>query len=201
MVATVTVNEITGTAGGKVYTPISNRVRLFSADQATDQGTPQTTNPVIIPASGDYYSYWKAICLDLAGAGFIISNIRHYSAGDINWTWGTGGGIRRGNRDSGDIGCPDANYQEASGLSVGHGAGISGDAIEDAINGHAYYNAQSVPVSDLNTDLSGSPPVVDAGPHTVAEKTNHIVVQVKVDDDAVQGAQTPKQFTWEYDEQ
>lgn len=195
----MTVNEITGPSGSKVYTPITNRVRLFAADQATDQVTPQTTNPVVIPASTPpfYYSYWKAICLDLAGAGFTITNIRHYSNGDINWSWGTGGEIRRGNRDSGDIGCPDASYQQAGGS-----AGQYGYAIEDAVgsNGHAYYKSQTTPTADLNADLSASPPVVDAGPHTVAEKTKHIVVQIKVDSDAVQGLQTPKQLTWEYDE-
>jgi hypothetical protein len=197
MVATVTVNEITGTSGSKVYTPITNRVRLFSDDVATNQSTPQTTNPVVIPTSGFNYSYWKAVCLDLAGSGFTINNIRHYSAGDINWTFGTGGQLRRGNRDAGDMGCPDASYQQASGS-----AGVTGYAIEDASgsNGHAYYKSQTTPIADVNADLVGSPPVIDSTSHTSAEKTKHVVLQVKVFTDATQGTQTAKTLTWKYDE-
>lgn len=198
MPAVVTVQEITGDPGSKVYTSITDRVRLFSDDVATNQVTPQTTNAVKIPDAGDpdNYSYWKAICLDLSGSGFTITNIRHYSHGDIDWTFGSDGELRRGNQDSGDIGCPDASYEQAGGIP-----GTSGYAIEDLVDGHTFYNDQTTKTKDLNLDLVGAPPVVDSGPYTVAGKTKHIVVQVRLDEDAIQGLQTPKELTWVYDEQ
>jgi hypothetical protein len=195
MVATVTVEEMTG--AGPTYTPITNRVRLFSDDVATNQVTPQTTNPVVIPVGeGNFnYSFWKAVCLDLAGSGFTITNIRHYSEGDIDWEFGTGGELRRGNRDAGDHGCADGDYEQATGT-----AGITGDAIEDPSDGHTFYKSQTTPTADVNNDLVGSPPVIDSTSHTSAEKTKHVVLQVKVADDATQGTQTAKTLTFKYDE-
>jgi hypothetical protein len=193
------VQEITGDAGGPTYTTISNRVRLFSDDVATNQGTPQATNPVVIPTSGFNYSYWKAVCLTItAGSGFTINNIRHYSNGDINWAFGSGGELRRGNRDAGDHGVPDANYEQADGT-----AGTTGYAIEDAGDGHTYYNGQTTPTADVNSDVVGSPPVIDSGDHTTTERCKHVVLQVKVDtaaNGAVQGTQIAKTLTWKYDE-
>jgi hypothetical protein len=194
MVATVTVVELTGS--GPTPTTISNRVRLFSDDVATNQGTPQSTNPVVIPTSGYNYSYWKAVCLNLAGSGFSITNVRHYSNGDINWTFGTGGELRRGNHDAGDDGVADASYVQATGY-----AGTTGYAIDDAVNGHTSFNGQSTKTVDVNTENgSGNAAVIDSGTHTVAERTKHIVLQVKVNEDATQGTQTAKTLTWMYDE-
>lgn len=187
------------TGAGPTYTSITNRVRLFSDDVATNQSTPQTTNPVIIPASSYNYSYWKAVCLDLAGSGFIINNVRHYSNGDVTSTWhmGTGGKLQRGNRDSGDIGCPDGSYQQADGV-----AGTTGYAIDDATDsyGHAYYKSQTIPTADVNSDVVGSPATVDSTTHTIAGKTKHIVLQAKIASDATQGTQTAVTLTWKYDE-
>ena len=187
------------TGAGPTYTSITNRVRLFSDDVATNQSTPQTTNPVIIPASSYNYSYWKAVCLDLAGSGFIINNVRHYSNGDVTSTWhmGTDGKLQRGNRDSGDIGCPDGSYQQAGGV-----AGTTGYAIDDATDsyGHAYYKSQTTPTADVNSDVVGSPATVDSTTHTIAEKTKHVVLQAKIASDATQGTQTAVTLTWKYDE-
>jgi hypothetical protein len=201
MVATVKIYEITGDAGSKVYTEITTRCRLFSDDVATNQSTPQTANPVVIPTSGFNYSYWKAVCLGFtAGSGFIITNIRHYSNADINWAFGSGGELRRGNRDSGAIGCPNASYMRAIG-----NAGVTGYAIEDASNGHTYYKSQTTPTADVNDDVAPDGVVVDAGPYTTASPTyaNHVALQVKVDtaaNGAIQGTQTYKTLTWKYDE-
>ena len=77
---------------------------MFTADQATDQGTPQITYPIPIPAAGFNYSYWKHVCLGVTGTFTSVSNIRHYCDGAIGWNFGTAGELRRGNRDSGDKG-------------------------------------------------------------------------------------------------
>ena len=193
MVATVTVVEITGS--GPTYTTITDRVRLFTADQPTTQGSPQTSYPVPIPPSSFNYSYWKAICLNLAGSDFTITNIRHYSDGAIGWNFGASGALLRGARDAGDQGCPDGSYVQASGTQ-----GTTGYYIGDGSNGHTYYKSQSTPTVNINGDTSGSPATIDSTTHTVAERTKHVVLQVKVGSDATQGTQTAETLTWKYDE-
>jgi len=190
MVATVNVQRITGASGSKTYTTVT-AVRL----RTDDANTADTSNPIPIPSSGYNYSYWASICLDLSGTFTQISNIRHYSDGSIGWTFGTGGELRRGNRDSGDVGCPDASYQQASGT-----AGTTGYAIEDSTNGHAYYKTQTTPTKNIANDTSGSPATVDSSTYTAAGKTKHIVLQVKVASDATQGTQSAETLTWVYDE-
>lgn len=194
--ATVVIDELTGSSPD---VQAVTKVRLFSADVATNQVTPQTTNSVVIPAAGYNYSYWKAVCLEItAGSGYSVTNITHKSAGDIAWAFGSGGQLRRGNRDAGDHGCPDVSYQQAGGV-----AGTTGYAIEDAtgVQGHAYYKAQTTPTADVNADTVAI--VIDSGTYTSTGRTNHIVLQVKVDtvaNGAVQGTQTAKTLTWAYDE-
>jgi len=190
MVATVNVQRITGPAGSKTYTTVT-AVRLRTDDAITAD----TSNPIPIPSSGYNYSYWASICLDLSGTFTQISNIRHYSDGSIGWTFGTGGELRRGNRDSGDHGCPDASYQQASGT-----AGTTGYAIEDATNGHAYYNTQTTKTANVANDTSGSPAIIDSSTYTAAGKTKHIVLQVKVASDATQGTQSAETLSFKYDE-
>jgi hypothetical protein len=204
MVATVTVVEITG--AGPAYTTITNRVRLFTADQATTQAAPQTTYPVPIPAASFNYSYWKAVALQLAGSGFTITNIRHYGTGSATgWTYGTGGALLRGAHDAGDQGVASGGesgvtaYQQAAGTQ-----GTTGYYIGVAVNGHASYLGQTTPTVDAAADTSGSPCVIDnTTTYTAAGYTKHIVLQVKVDTAAngsVQGTQTAYTFTWKYDE-
>jgi hypothetical protein len=200
MVATVTVQEVTGASGSKSYTSISNRVRLFTKDQATNQVTPQTDYPVPIPAAGFNYSYWKHVCLDIAGSGFTITNIRHYAdAPPIGWNFGSGGELRRGNRDSGDHGVPLAtDYEQATGTE-----GTTGYDIGDGSDGHDYFKGETTPTADVASDTSGSPATIDSTSHTSAEKSKAVCLQVKVDtaaNGAVQGTQTAETLTWKYDE-
>jgi hypothetical protein len=199
MVATVTVQEVTGASGSKTYTSITNRVRLFTKDQATNQATPQTDYPVPIPAAGFNYSYWKHVCLDLSGAGFTITNIRHYAdAPPIGWDFGSGGALNRGNRDSGDHGCPVGDYEQATGT-----AGTTGYAIDDASDGHDFYKGETTGVADVAADTVGTPATIDSTSHTSAEKSYFICLQVKVDtaaNGAIQGTQTAETMTWKYDE-
>lgn len=198
MVATVNVQEVTGAAGSKTYTTISDRVRLFTKDQATNQVTPQTDYPVPIPAAGLNYSYWKHVCLDIAGSGFSITNIRHYSDGDVGWNFGTSGALNRGNKDAGDHGCPTASYEQALGTE-----GTTGYPIDDAGDGHDYYNGETVGVANVDADTSTTPATIDSTTHTSAEKSYMICLQVVVDtaaNGAIQGTQTAETMTWKYDE-
>lgn len=197
MTATVYVMEITGASGSKVYTTITSKVRLFSDDVATNQTTPQTTNPVVIPASGLNYSYWKAVCLYLTGTGFNINNIRHFQASGTPiksvWALGTSGKLQRGDRDAGDKGCPDGDYAQSVGV-----AGTTGYAIDDVSHGHSYYLGQTTKTADVDSDTSGI--VIDSATYTSANYTKHIVLQAVVDTNATQGSQTAVTLTWKYDE-
>jgi hypothetical protein len=197
MVASVTVVELTGAGPTPTATTITNRVRLFSKDQATNQTTPQLTYPVPIPATGFNYSFWKQVCLQISGASFTtVSNIRHYGTGSAcGWSFGSGGALLRGHMDSGVQGCPYASYKIAIGTD-----GTTGDPIA---TDHTYYSGQSVPVSNADSDTVGSPCLVDSTVYVAAGFTNGVVLQVKVDtlaDGAVQGTQAEYLFTWTYDE-
>jgi hypothetical protein len=194
MAASVAVNEVTGAAGSKTYTAISNRVRLFTDDVATNQATPQITNPVPIPAAGFNYSYWKHVCLAVTGTFTKVDNVRHYSDGTIGWNFGSGGELRRGNRDAGDIGCPTANYDQATGTPA-----TTGHTIETQ---HAYYSGEITPTADVASDVVGAPATVDSTGLTSAGYCKMICLQVKVDtaaNGATSGVQTAETLTWKYD--
>jgi hypothetical protein len=160
--------------------------------------TPQITYPVPIPSVGYNYSYWKHVCLDIAGSFTKVDNIRHYSDGAVNWNFGGGGALLRGARDSGDqgVGVDTANshsdgYEQATGVE-----GTSGDEIEDH---YTFFSGQTIPIVDIEGDLVGSPAIVDLAGETAAGKSKAIVLQAKVDTDATSGVQTAETLTWKYD--
>lgn len=204
MTATIAVQEVYGASA--TFQTVTNRVRLFTADQATNQTTPDLTYPVPIPAASFNYSYWKHICLDISSTFTSVGNIRHYADGSSAWNWGTGGGLRRGNRDSGDngVGVDTANghtsgYQQAAGT-----VGTTGYAIEAATVGHAFYNGQTTKTADLMSDTVGSPCTIELSSTAItgAGKSKAVVVQVKVDtavNGASSGVQSAKTMTWKYD--
>jgi len=198
MPATIEVAELTGLKASKTERIITNRVRLFTSDLATDQSTPQITYPVPIPSAGFKYSYWKHVCLKISSTFTKVDNIRHYCDGTIGWNFGTAGELRRGNRDSGDdgVGVDSANghtddYDQATGTE-----GDTGDTIESS---HAFYSGQSTPVVDIEGDVVGTPMMVDSAGETVAGYSKAVVVQVKVDTNATSGVQTAETLTFKYD--
>ena len=195
MVATVNVQQAVGGSDGSpgTYNNITSSTRLQTKDQFAPT---DTAYPVPIPSSGFSYSYWIHVCLDLSGTFTTVNNVRFYSDGDIGWNFGTGGELRRGNRDSGDHGCPmDSEYDLATGTEAS-----TGDTIEDAALGHGYYNGQTTSTANVSSDTEGSPAVIDSTDHTVAGKTKAVVLQCKVANDAVQGEQADETLSFKYDE-
>ena len=188
MAATVTVVEATD-AGPNWNTVTA--IRFCTADEHN----PGTSYPIPIPAAGNSYSYWKSVALNLAGEFTKINNVRFYCDGTIAWTMGTGGYVRVGTRDAGDCGCPDGDYEQSAGTE-----GTTGYALEDGDNGHDYFKGQTNPEDDVTDFTSGAPMTVDSTDHTEAERTKHVVLQVKIADDATQGDQANETFTWKYDE-
>lgn len=176
MAATVTVVEATDAVPN--WNTVTD-VRFCTADEHN----PGLDNPIPIPDSGYNYSYWKSIALNLAGTFTRINNVRHYCDGTISWGLGTGGGVFRGN-----VGIADGSYEQATGTP-----GTSGN--ECAAN-HTGISS----MSDITSDTSGSPFTVDDTNHDSTGRTKHIVMQVKVADDATRGAKSSETFTWLYDE-
>ncbi len=195
MVATVNVQQAVGGSDGSpdTYNNVATSTRL----QTKDQFAPADISyPIPIPVSGFKYSYWIHVCLDLAGTFTTINNVRFYSDGTVGWNFGTGGELRRGNRDSGDHGCPlPSEYDLATGTE-----GDTGDSIEDGSNGHGYYNGQTTPTANVANDTEASPATIDLTDHTSAEKTKAVVLQCRVANDAVQGEQADETLSFKYDE-
>lgn len=183
MAATYAVQILTG--AGPTFTTVTS-IRL----RTDDANTADLTNPCIID-SVLRYSYWKNVSLNFSGTFTQISNIRHYTD-STSWNWGTNGGLVRGNRDSGDKGCPTANYNQATGTT-----GTTGDSI--AVS-HTYYNGQTTKTTNLNSDTSGAPATIDSSTYASPGNSKHVVIQVLVDTNGSQGLQTAKTNTWITDE-
>lgn len=198
MAATVKVYQgYGGSDGSPTESEITSSTRL----QTKDQFAPTDTSyPIPIPTSGFKYSMWIHVYLKITVAPSVkINNIRFYSDGTIGWNFGSGGELRRGHRDAGDQGCPmDTEYDLATGTD-----GDTGDEIEDAVDGHGYYNEQTTKTSNVASDTVGSPATVDSTDHTTTGKCKAVVLQVKVDtaaNGAVQGEQTDETLTFKFDE-
>lgn len=195
MVATVLVYQAYGGSDGS---PSESEISASTRLQTKDQFAPTDTDyPIPIPTADFNYSYWIHVYLKITGGSFTkINNVRFYSDGAIGWAFGTSGELRRGDRDAGDVGAPmDTEYDLATGVE-----GTSGDDIEDGVDGHGYYNAQTSKSVDVEGDTSGSPATVDSTDHTGVGKCKAVVLQVKVDTDATQGEQADETLTFKYDE-
>ena len=191
MAATVTIKEANGA------TPTwSTRtsIRFSTADVAV----PGLNYPLSIPKTGFRYSYWKTLCLEVAGDFSVISNVNIFSDGNIGYTVGTGGALLIGTKDTGDSGLPIADYDQADGEE-----GISGYAMGDAVTGHAVYKGAGYTVKDIELYTSGAPLLVDSDEHVAAGKVKAIVLQVKCDtvvNGALPGVQTAETLVFQYDE-
>lgn len=189
-VATLAVKQYTGATPTKttVTTP-----RLSTSDSAA----PGTDNPIPIPSSGFNYSFWMSLALSITAMNdaTLLNNHKFYSDGAIGWALGTAGELRMGARDSGDFGCPEGSYDQATGTQ-----GTTGHDLTDDTDGHAYYKAQTNDSDPVGDKTSGSPATIDTGDHSTAEDFKHVVLQAKVDDDATRGAQSAETLTFQYDE-
>lgn len=192
MVATVNVEYWNGGTDGSPTKTTASTFRFRTDDSPA---TIDNTNPLIVPSSGLNYSFWTHIALAISGTFTEVSNIRFYSDGSNAWTLGTSGAVNRGNRDSGDHGCAEADYDVATGTT-----GTTGDALDDGTNGHGFYNGQTTPTASVFSDTSGSPATIDSSTYTTTTSTKAVVLQVVVDTDATQGTQSSETFTFLYDE-
>ena len=158
------------------------------------------TFPIPIPAADFNYSYWMNLALTITNIqdATVLNNHKVYMDGACGWALGTGGDLFVGTRDTGDNGCPDASYEQATGTE-----GTTGYDLEDDTNGHDYYKTAPNGKAALDGYNSGAPLTVDTQDLEAAGSFDHIVIQAKVDTAAngtVRGAQAAETITFQYDE-
>ena len=189
MAATVEIETWTGGSTGSPNKTTAADFRYRTDDSPT---TKDRTNPLVKPDSGQNYSFWQHTALAISGTFDEVSNIRFFTDGTIGFTLGTAGLVQRGNRDSGDQGCPEASYEPATGTT-----GTTGD---DLATNHGYYSGQTTSTADVANDTSGSPAQIDSSTYTAATSSYAVVTQAVVDADATSGVQADETFTFRYDE-
>lgn len=190
MTASVSVEE--GNGAGPAWTVIT--VGRYCT---TDSYNPVNTYPCVVPSASFNYSYWKSHRLAFSGSFTSLSNFRWYCSGSVrsNWNLGATGMLMIFKRDTGYHGCPTGNYQQAVGSQ-----GISGTYVKDGSAGHAFYKDQTIAAQDADTFTSAAPLTFDEATYTSAGSTRHVVTQLKIATDAVQGDKANETFTFRYDE-
>ncbi|NMC35365.1 MAG: hypothetical protein GYA36_23335 [Veillonellaceae bacterium] len=190
MTATVVVQE--GNGSPVTWTTITQG-RYCTADTYN----PGDNYTCAVPSSGYNYGYWKHFRLGFSGSFGKISNIRWFTSGSIktNWNLGTGGMLLVARKDSGDNGCPTANYDQARGVQ-----GTTGYYLKDPSNGHSYYKGETVDPADADNYTSASPLVIDSTEYTSSGYSKSVVTQPKLAPDATQGDKPNETFTFRYDE-
>lgn len=190
MALTVTIKELN--TATPTYTTVTD-IKYGTADMVNPLQNGQADYyPIPIPGADLTNSYWKSHCLDLAGTFDDVRNGRVYFT-DPAWTLGTNGVKIIGNRDSGDIGCADASYEQAGGSQ-----GVDGYYIDDNTNGHTFYKSQTTPFKEWSQWTSGSPGTFDSSFYTSAGKTKHVVTQVRVGPSASAARQTGGTMTFKW---
>lgn len=189
MAATVNTEVWTGGSGGSPNKTDASTLRFRTDDSPT---TTDTTNSIPIPDSGLNHSYWIHAAINWSGTYTEISNIRFYTDGTLGWSAGTDGDVQLGNRDSGDLGCPEASYDPATGTT-----GTSGD---DLGANHSYYSGQTTSETSAFVFTSGSTATIDSNTYSTDGSSYAAVLQLDVDTDASAGTQSDETFTFLYDE-
>lgn len=185
MVATITINRLTGPSGTIVETDITSiNTRANAADAHT---TGDTASPIEIPSAGTNYSYWVNTQLDATVApDNLVDNLEWFTDGVNSYGTGIGNVVAQAAR---------ASYTEAVGTP-----GVTGTELTDA----NYTGGTLTPATptDSFAEVTGAPLTVTGSTTTTGEFGNIVVYQVTVGTTATPGTKpaTPETFTWRYDE-
>lgn len=192
MAATV---QIVGYYGAAPGSKTALTVQRYNT-QLPSTRDPGLSYPCNVPPSGEIYrSMWQYTGAEITGGTYSqLTNFRYGGPGLIkhpsNWDLGSGK-IQVALRDSGDHGCPVANYEAPLGVS-----GSYGYDIKDAVNGHTYYNGQTVDCGDLDDYTTSSPLTFDSTvytPESVLKVTKLVVTQLVLEDDSAFGEKSELQ--------
>ena len=212
MVATVHIEQITGSPGSETYTykDTTSGTRYYTADIPDKDST---AYPIPIPTNnnGISGSYWATHCINVVSApSTYIKNLRYYQTWNTSpkddWSLGNGGDLVIGISSStiSDArtftqGFPSSQYDQATGT-----IGVCGDFIS---GNHAYYAACASPLSGGATTITDFDSVNNAymvqSGQVVGATTGRsycIVTQVLVGSGATQGEKVDKTATFVYSE-
>jgi len=166
MPAAVSVKQSVGV--GPTNTSITNL-----RHNTDDTVNPGTTNPLVRPASGYNYGFWKTVFLnaDTTPSG-TIDNVRFFSDGAIGWT-----GVEL-------LAGTDPSYTQATGTT-----GVTGDVSSVAIVDASTYTH----LAPLSVPGSISNP-------STGKISDYVVLQAKVSTSAVAGTLPTETLTLRYDE-
>ena len=165
MVATVLIREKNG-AGETATDKTSGTIRFKNADNATVDAN----NPMVIPASGQDYSYEKWLRLNISVAPDTqIENLQAYSDG----TSGFGAGVKTWYKTAGSFSTP-AEATSTAGYTD-------------------FFTATSG--SPIDMDATNTGPFSSTG-----DIGDYLVMMLEVEDTATQGALTAEDIVFSYDE-
>jgi hypothetical protein len=179
MAATVIINELNGAAPGTKTDKTSGAVRFKNAD---DAGV-DLNDPLVVPASGQEYSFEKWLRLEITGGTFTqISNLRAYSDGANSF----GTGIKL--------------WYAVSGAYIQPVVPDQGDDPPQS----AAAGSPVEPMSDFFGATQGSPIDLDAvntGPFTgTGDIGDFLALVMEVEPTASQGVLSAETLTFAYDE-
>ena len=182
MAATVIINEYHG-AGGTKTDKTSGSVRFNNADDANVD----LVNPLVVPGSGQEYSYEKWLRLEITDAGGFtqIDNLRAYSDGAN----GFGAGVKLWYAVAGVYMQP-VVPSEASDPPQSAAAGSPVENMTD------FFSSNSGAPIDLDAINSG--PFTDGSP--AEEIGDFLVLAMEVEPSASQGVLTAETLTFAFDE-
>ena len=160
--------------------------------KTADDATIDTNNPIVVPASGTRYSFWKQIYLYCANADSnTIDNVRFYSDGTISF--GTGVTLMVGDETPTKNSGSDAGYEVATGT-----VGLTGNEMVAAHAGLSGSTdaASLTSGSPLTVSISEGSSQIDAA----GETSNYVILQVNVTSTASAGLTASETLTFQYDE-
>lgn len=186
MAATVTIVGYYGAAPGTKTTLTVQRYNT----QIPSTRDPGLVNPNNVPPEGETYdSCWVYTGAEITGGTYSqLTNFRFGGPGHIahpdNWDLGSGK-VQVALRDSGDHGCPVANYEAPTGIN-----GLRGYDIKDPDNGHTYYKGEAAACGNLDDYTTTNPLPFDSTvytPESALKVTKLVVHQLVLEDDSAWG--------------
>lgn len=187
MVATVTINRLTGPAGTIVETDITSINTRVNADDI--HSVASTTNPIEIPSGADNFSFWCTTQLDVTVApDNLIDNLEWFTDG-VN-SYGTG------------VTCVASTAARASYTTAPGTVGQTGTVLNDT----NYTGGTLTPATptDVFAFVTGTPKAITGSTTTTGAFGDMLIYQVVVDNTASPGDHPPggseETFTWRYDE-
>lgn len=179
--------QIVGYYGVEPGTKVPLTVQRYNT-AIPSQRDPGLEYPCNIPPSGQLYrSCWMYTGAEVVGGSYSqLSNWRYFTSGTIKQDWQLGSGrVQVALRDSGDHGCPVANYAAPTGIP-----GLTGYDIKDSQYGHPYYKDQTTPCADADQFTSTNPLLFDSTvitPSSPSKVTKLVVSQLVIAPDTAFG--------------